>query len=42
MRIIKSKLQNKMRNKWIDDSLIVYAEKNIFDVIDNKIIIKRI
>jgi hypothetical protein len=31
-----------MRNKWIDDSLIVYAEKNIFDVIDNEIIIKRI
>jgi hypothetical protein len=42
MRIFKSKFQNKMRNKWIDDSLIVYAEKNIFDVIDNEVIIKKI
>jgi len=41
MHIIKSKLQNMMRNKRINDSLIMYFEKDIFDEIDNEVIMKR-
>ena len=40
MHIVKSKLQNRMRNKWMNDSLVVYIEKDIFDHIDNEVIMK--
>ena len=40
MHIVKSKLQNRMRNKWMNDSLVVYIEKDIFDQIDNEVIMK--
>jgi hypothetical protein len=30
-----------MGDKWMNDSLVVYIEKNIFDKIDNEVIIKR-
>jgi hypothetical protein len=30
-----------MRDKWMNDSLIVYIENDIFNKIDNEIIIKR-
>jgi hypothetical protein len=40
MHIIESKLQNRMRNKLINDNLVVYIEKNIFDEIDNELIMK--
>jgi hypothetical protein len=29
-----------MRNKWMNDSLVIYIEKDIFDQIDNKVIMK--
>ena len=29
-----------MRYKWINDSLVVYIEKNIFDDINNEVIMK--
>jgi hypothetical protein len=41
MHIIKSKLQNMMRDKRINDSLVMYFEKDIFDEIDNEVIMKR-
>jgi len=41
MHIVKSRLQNRMRDKWMNDSLVVYIEKEIFDKIDNKSIMKR-
>jgi len=40
MHVIKSRLRNMMRYKWINDSLVVYIEKNIFDDINNEVIIK--
>ena len=40
MHVVKGRLQNRIKNKWMDDSLIVYIEKNIFDEIDNEVIIK--
>jgi hypothetical protein len=30
-----------MRDKWMNDSLVVYIEKDIFDKIDNEAIMKR-
>jgi len=30
-----------MGDKWMNDSLVVYIEKNIFDEIDNEVIMKR-
>jgi len=41
MHIIKSRLRNRMGDKWMNDSLVVYIEKDIFDKIDNEAIIKR-
>jgi hypothetical protein len=39
--IVKSRLRNKMGDKWMNDSLVVYIEKDIFDKIDNEAIMKR-
>jgi len=41
MHIIKSRLWNMMRDKLMNGSLVVYIEKDIFDKIDNEIIMKR-
>jgi len=41
MHIVKSRLQNRMGDKWMNDSLVVYIEKDIIDKIDNEAIIKR-
>jgi len=41
MHIIKSRLRNRMGDKWMNDSLVVYIEKDIFDKIDNEVIMKR-
>jgi hypothetical protein len=41
MHIVKSRLWNMMRDKWMNDSLVVYFEKDIFDKIDNEVIMKR-
>ncbi|XP_061943830.1 uncharacterized protein LOC133668101 [Populus nigra] len=41
MHIIKSRLRNRMGDKWMNDSLVVYIEKDIFDKIDNEAIMKR-
>jgi len=39
--IVKSRLWNMMGDKWMNDSLVVYIEKDIFDKIDNEAIMKR-
>ena len=41
MHVVKSRLRNRMGDKWTNDSLVVYIEKNIFDEIDNDVIMKR-
>jgi hypothetical protein len=41
MHIVKSRLRNRMRDKWMNDNLVVYIEKDIFDKIDNEAIMKR-
>jgi hypothetical protein len=41
MHIVKSRLRNRMGDKWMNDSLVAYIEKDIFDKIDNEVIMKR-
>ena len=41
IHIVKSRLWNMMRDKWMNDSLVVYFKKDIFDKIDNEVIMKR-
>ncbi|XP_034887192.1 uncharacterized protein [Populus alba] len=41
MHIVKSRLRNMMGDKWMNDSLVVYTEKDIFNKIDNEAIMKR-
>ena len=41
MKAVKTDLRNKMRGEWLNDSLVVYIENEIFDSIDNKLILNR-
>lgn len=41
MSIIKNRMRNRMGDQWMNDSLIVYLEKDIVKVIDNESIIQR-
>ena len=40
MNIVKNRLQNRMGDQWMNDHLLVYIEKDIFDTIDNETIIQ--
>ncbi|XP_073153527.1 uncharacterized protein [Henckelia pumila] len=40
MGIVKDRLRNRMGDEWMNDSLIVYVEKEIFLTIDNETIIQ--
>ena len=35
MNIIKNRLRHRMRDQWMNDQLLVYVEKDIFDISDN-------
>jgi 20S proteasome alpha/beta subunit len=39
IHIVKSWLRNRMRDKKMNDNLVVYIKKDIFDKIDNEVII---
>ncbi|XP_062114586.1 uncharacterized protein LOC133825690 [Humulus lupulus] len=41
MNIVKNQMRNKMGDEWLNDSLTVYLEKDIFNTIDNETIIHR-
>ena len=41
MKVVKTDLRNKMRGEWLNDSLVVYIENEIFDSIDNELILNR-
>ena len=40
MNFVKNRLQNRMSDQWLNDSLVVYIEKDVFDSIDNEVIIQ--
>ncbi|KAL6143494.1 hypothetical protein ACLB2K_054189 [Fragaria x ananassa] len=41
MKIIKTPLRNRMGDQWLNNSLIVYIEKDVFACIDNEILMQR-
>ena len=41
MKIVKNRLRNRINDQWMNDSLIVYIEKDIFHSIDNEAIMQR-
>ena len=41
MKAVKTDLQNRIGDEWLNDSLVVYIEKEIFDSIDNELILNR-
>ncbi|KAL7240722.1 hypothetical protein ACSBR2_006384 [Camellia fascicularis] len=41
MNIVKNQLRNRMGDKWMNDSLVVYIERDVFDGIDNDTIMER-
>ncbi|KAH9666971.1 tetratricopeptide repeat (TPR)-like superfamily protein [Citrus sinensis] len=38
MKFVKNELQNRMRDEWMNDNLIVYVEKDVFNSVDNEFI----
>lgn len=41
MNIVKRKLRKKMGDEWLNDYLLIYIESEIFELIDNDVIIER-
>ena len=41
MKAVKTDLRNIIRDEWLNDSLVVYIENEIFDSIDNELILNR-
>ncbi|XP_042455263.1 zinc finger MYM-type protein 1-like [Zingiber officinale] len=41
MNIVKIDLRNRIRDEWMNDGLIVYIEKDIFNTVDNEPILQR-
>ncbi|XP_030505402.2 uncharacterized protein LOC115720392 [Cannabis sativa] len=41
MNIVKNQMRNKMGDQWLNDSLTVHLEKDVFNAIDNELIIHR-
>ena len=41
MNIVKTQLCNRIRDQWMNDSLVVYIEKEIFNDVENEAIMQR-
>ena len=41
MNIIKNRLRNRMGDQWMNDNLLVYVERDIFNSLSNEIIMQR-
>ncbi|XP_042401138.1 zinc finger MYM-type protein 1-like [Zingiber officinale] len=41
MNIVKTDLRNKIGDEWMNDSLVVYIEKDVFNTVDNELILQR-
>ncbi|KAL3819974.1 hypothetical protein ACJIZ3_005879 [Penstemon smallii] len=41
MKYIKNRLRNRMGNEWLNDCMITYIEKDVFDTISNDAIMRR-
>ena len=41
MKFIKNRLSNQMVDQWMNDCLVTYIKTDVFDSIDNEVIMKR-
>ena len=41
MKIVKNRLRNRMGDSLMNDCLITYIEKDVFEMVDNEAIIQR-
>ncbi|XP_042432956.1 uncharacterized protein LOC122019563 [Zingiber officinale] len=41
MNIVKTNLRNRIGDEWMNDSLVVYIEKDVFNTVDNESILQR-
>ena len=41
MKFVKNELRNRMGDEWMNNNLIVYIEKDVFNSIDNEFIAQR-
>ncbi|CAN6575550.1 unnamed protein product [Malus baccata var. baccata] len=41
MKIVKNPHRNRMGDQWLNDSLVVYIEKDVYDSISNDVVIRR-
>ncbi|KAG4387320.1 hypothetical protein GLYMA_11G176303v4 [Glycine max] len=41
MKIVKNRLRNRLGDTWMNDCLVTYIEKDVFNKIDNELIIQR-
>ncbi|KAL3825522.1 hypothetical protein ACJIZ3_021551 [Penstemon smallii] len=41
MKYIKNRLRNRMGNEWLNDSMITYIEKDVFDIVTDDSIMQR-
>ena len=41
MKIVKNRLRNRLRDAWMSDCLVTYIEKDVFNKIDNELIIQQ-
>ncbi|KAJ9556068.1 hypothetical protein OSB04_010682 [Centaurea solstitialis] len=42
MKVVKNRLRNKMGDKWMNDCLVAYIEKEVLQGIDNELIVKKV
>ena len=40
MNYVKNRLRSRMGDEWLNDNLVVYIEKEVFNYIDNEIILQ--
>ena len=41
MHFVKTKLRNHIGDQWLNDSLVIYIEREIFECVDNECIMQR-
>ena len=41
MKIVKTRLRNRMGDSWMNDCMVTYIEKDIFRTVDNEKILQR-
>lgn len=41
MKILKTRLQNRIGDEWMKDCLVTFIERDVFSKLDNELIIQR-